>query len=258
MKHFYTIPFRFLSVIALALSLQSFHTFAADNPKTIPPKEVSDAAVQAAWQRRLPEYNSDNLPLGEVVMYLQQQFPEINFHLKAQHSSSGADPIDLQATSVRINRLRVVTLTEFLQVLELATERAIQITGKPGDRLVVFDSKIVEPPSRPVPIETRVFSLVKYLENRPPEDEARALALLDDVLAESGKMYAQASLNGHFNPRLNVHRGTKLLIVVGRPDELQLVEQIVTGLQGPATPRNVSSTVESEPKPTISGQPARR
>jgi hypothetical protein len=253
MKQFHTMPFRVLSTLLLVATLHAFQTDAADKPAPEPPKEVSEASVNAAWQRRIAEYTADNLPLDEVVKYLQDRFPELNFHLKVQQAPDAAERVDLPAVSVRINRLRNVTLAEFLEVLELATDSPIQITGKPGDRLVVFDSK-TSASTKPANLETRVFSLAKYLENRTHEEESVALAMLEDVLAEAGKMYAEASRSGSFNPRLNIHRGTKLLIVVGRPDELAVVEQIVRELQNPGGSHTVGSAPAGQPKaPAASG-----
>jgi hypothetical protein len=187
-----------------------------------------EADVRAAWERRVPDYTIDNLPLGEVVKQLQDQYREINFHMKAQQ---GPDAIDLSGTSVRVHRLRNVTLAEFLQVLEQATERPIQIVGKPGDRLVVFDSK-AGPVEAVQPIETRVLSLAEYIGQRDGNALRERLSEFYSVLEHACMTFESANKGKrHVKPTINFHEGTKLLIVVGRPDELALVQEIVSALQ---------------------------
>lgn len=248
---------RLLASLLLAMAPPSFPASGADKPADATPRPVSEVSVNEAWQRIIPEYTADNLPLGEIVKDLQNRFPELNFHLKVQRVPDTGERIDLGNIAVRISRLRNVTLAEFLKVLELSTEIPIQITGKPGDRLIVFDSGTVQQ-AKSNHIETRVFSLAKYLENRTPEEQAKALAVLENVIAEAGKMYAEASQSGGFNPRLNIHRGTKLLIVVGRPEELALVEHIVRELQSPEDSRRVAPAPDGQPRSPMPATPQRQ
>src|SRR5687767_13032529 len=73
------------SLVALLL-FASIPLNAADKPepKNAPAKQVAEPDASAAWQRRIPEFLSDNLPLGEIIRELRQRFPEINFLIKQQ------------------------------------------------------------------------------------------------------------------------------------------------------------------------------
>ena len=229
MKHLSTILNRGL----LALFLSSVgHLIAADAPETKPAKVVPEPNASAAWQRRIPDYFSDALPLNEIVVHLRQQYPEINFLIKQQTETE----IDVASITVRMT-VRAVTLQEFLRALEIAAERPIQITGAPDERLVVFESKSAAVavdaaglPLRPV-VQTRVFNISRYLE-RSNKEEKEALAELNDVLELTGVLLTEANRGARpFKPKLHIHRGTKLLIAVGSIEELNVIDQVVNSLQ---------------------------
>src|SRR5688572_16883160 len=93
-------------LLALLLSTAN-RSNAADTPEKKPARTVAEPNASFAWQRRIPEYNSDALPLGEVIQYLRQHFPEINFLIKQQGDTDG----DVGSISVRME-LRAVTLKE--------------------------------------------------------------------------------------------------------------------------------------------------
>jgi len=225
--------------------------------KQPPPIAVTAPDTSAAWQRRVAQITSDGLPLGEVIKLLRTLFPEINFLSKNQEMvSEGQAQVDVNAVSVHIAQLRAVTLEEILQALELATDRPITITGKPDDRLVVFEVKTVSAP-RPSIVQTRAFNLARYLdEGSAPE----RLKQVEDVISMAGQLQRDRASREHgrsvdYRPMLHFHSGTKLLIAVGRPDELEIVEQIVRELQGGGNQRTVPKGDENKP-PT--GAPAEK
>jgi hypothetical protein len=202
--------------------------------------KVAQPDAAAAWQRRLPELMADNLPLEEIVQELRRQFPEINFLLR----NPGDEPSDVGSVSVRMV-LRAVTLSEILKALELAASSPIQVTGVPDERLVVFEMKRVETGLPPAGIETRIFNLRTYLENRTQEEEAIALKQLEDVVRVTAIALANASSGQRLlNPQLKFHPSTKLLIVVGRPAEVQVVQEVVKELQGPSAMNKITSAPE--------------
>lgn len=221
----------------------------ADKPETrnIVVSKVAEPNVSAAWQRRIPEMVSDNLPLEEIIRLLRELFPELNFLINNQ---TGVDA-DIGSVSVKMV-LRAVTLQEILKALELAAGRPIQITGGPDERLVVFGTKAVDAAGMPLrlpPVETRVFNISKYLDNRPDKEAAIAMKELENVLHTAGAMLSEATRGERrFNPQLNLHRSTRLLIAVGRPDELHVIEQVVKELQGSSPANKVSSSPERELK----------
>ena len=205
---------------------------AADQP---PPKQTADAKVSEpnaadAWQRRIPEVRVDNLPLGEIIDRLRAEFPEINFIAKQQ----GAVDVDLNSIPVTL-RVRAVTLKEVLVALELAAQHPIRITGGPDDRLVIFEAKspaeiAATAPVQPV-VVTRIFNLTRYLAGRSSNEINEAMRELQEVLEITGAMIESSTGDKPLRPQLNLHRGTKLLIVVGQPEELAIVEQVVGELQ---------------------------
>ena len=202
--------------------------------------KVAQPDAAAAWQRRIPELMADNLPLEEIVKELRRQFPEINFLLR----NPGEEPTEVGSVSIRMV-LRAVTLSEILKALELAASSPIQVTGVPDERLVVFEMKRVETGLPPVGIETRVFNLRRYLESRSDEEEALALKQLEDVVHVTANALANASAGQRrLNPELKFHPSTKLLIVVGRPAEVQVVQEVVKELQGPSATNKIASPPE--------------
>ena len=242
--------------LLLLLLATSYDLSAADapQPKETAKKTVAEPNVSAAWLRRIPEVTSDNLPLGEIIQLLRRDFPELNFLIKQQSETD----VDVSSISVKMT-LRAVTLEEILKALELAADRPIQITRSPEDRLVIFENKpgpvAVDATGLPIQshVSTRVFNISRYLESRTDKEIATAMQEVQDVLQTVGRMYAETHQgNWKFNPRLNIHRGTKLLIAVGRPDELAVVEQVVMELQGGPAWEKMSATPE---RPTKASPP---
>lgn len=224
MKHLANYFGRALALLVLfAVAAQ-----AADKPaEPKSAKGFTEAEVNAAWERRMNEVMLDNMPLGEVVQQIRAQYPEINFHLRVR----GPESVEISGVTVRITKLRAVTLAEFIQVLELSTDRPIQVTAKPGTRLVVFDIKAEAADSVPA-LETRIISLAEYIGNRSGTEMDERMVQFDDVLERARTTVLQANQGKRdLHPTINFHRGTKLLIVVGRPDELALVQEVVSGLQ---------------------------
>jgi hypothetical protein len=185
-----------------------------------PPKGiVPPPDIQAAWKRRIPELNVDGWPVSEIVSQLRKQFPELNFIVTHGANEQG----------IRV-LLRSVTLDEILKGLEIAAEGQLQITRQ-DERLVVFDKPHAT--TEPRPASCRVFNLSNYLGNRVDKEAEAALKELNQALDSAWNMLATA--NGEQDttrkPMLNMHRGTKLLIAVGRPDDLEVIDQVVQQLQ---------------------------
>jgi hypothetical protein len=226
------------------------HVPAADKPEAAktPPKNVAAPDANAAWQRRLPELISDNLPLGEIIDKLRRDFPEINFVIKRQTDADGY----VSSASIFMV-LRSVTLPEILKAIELASDRPIQITGGPGgqdDRLVIFEKKPYDPSGMPTdsPVVTRVYNVSKYLTNRSDKEAAAALKEIEDVVRMAGRMTVETSNGARtFQPNLSIHPGTKLLIAVGRPDELMVIEQVIKELHNTPPTAKVPPKAEAAP-----------
>jgi len=180
-----------------------------------------DPAVQKAWERRLERVSFDELPIREVVKYLREKYPEINFVM-----NGGAADVQVKI------ELRSVTLGNILDALTFASNGNVRFDKKELRLVTVLGRE----PRKRVAAELRAFSLSRYLSGLSEEDTERALKELDDVLNSSWEMLQNTRLAGEeFSfPKLSIHRKTKLLIVVGQPEQLEAVEQIVTALQGAA------------------------
>ena len=220
-----------LTGLALAaFLLAAVNLIGADNTA---PKEVPEPSTAAAWERRLADFNSDNLPLDEIVKELRRKFPELNYIVKEKARSQ---PVSLM--------LRAVTLDEFLKALEAATDGRVHVIWPTnnGDRLIIFDkgrgSGTAIDPATGLPMPggeekiCRVFNLSKYLGRTSDKSIDAAIKEVVDSLETAWSMLRQANGDQEEIPKLNLHRGTKLLIAVGRREDLDILEQVVKELQG--------------------------
>jgi len=201
------------------------------------PKDVPEPSVAGAWQRRLAAVGFDGLPLSEVVNKLRQDFPELNFIVKEKARSEVVFLI-----------LRSVTLEEFLKAIEPATEGRVRVIWPTNtdDRLIIFDKgqRFTEvDPSTGLPTHygfgdqkiCRVFNLSRYLERATDKGIDAAIKEIVDSLETAWSMLREANGDQEDIPKLNIHRGTKLLIAVGRREDLDILEQVVKELQGSAS-----------------------
>lgn len=199
------------------------------------PKDVPEPSVAAAWQRRIADFRSDGIPLDELVNRLRMDFPELNFMVKEKARSEGVSA-----------QLRSVTLEEILKAIEPGTEERVRVIWPTNnnDRLVIFDkghgSRAAIDPATGLPMPgtadekaCRVFSLSKYLASRADKDADAAIKELREALENAWQMLRRANGQNIYDlPELSFHRGTKLLIAVGRPEDLSILEQLVKELQG--------------------------
>jgi hypothetical protein len=200
-----------------------------------PPAAEAEPSMANAWQRRIPELTSDGLPLEEIVKLLRQKFPEVNFLVKEKARSQSVALV-----------LRSVTLEEILTALGPATEDRVKVVWptNSSDRLVIFDR-----PAQPLQVDPntglpfpaagkkicRVYNVSDYLNSLPNTDMDKAIAEIQNVLETAWKMLRDANQDeDQALPTLSVHRGTRLLVAVGRPEDMIILEQVVMGLQGSA------------------------
>jgi hypothetical protein len=220
---------RLLMLVLLVLGAGMLH--AGDKP---PPGEATPD-TSMAWLRRIPELTLDNLPLDEIVKLLRQKFPEVNFLVKEKARSQSVALV-----------LRSVTLEEILTAIGPATEDRVKVIWPTNnsDRLVIFDR-----PAKPVQVDPntglpfpaagkkicRVYNVSDYLNSLPNTDVDKAIAEIQNVLEIAWRMLRDANQDeDQALPTLSVHRGTKLLVAVGRPEDMIILEQVVMGLQGSA------------------------
>src|SRR5262249_15188902 len=82
------------------------------------------------------------------------------------------------------------------------------------------------------------FSLARYLLGKSEDEANKAVAEVENMLELCWELLRDADRSSTKieAPRLNLHRGTKLLIVVGQPSQVEVVEQVIGQLQGGGVP----------------------
>jgi hypothetical protein len=176
--------------------------------------------IPETWQEKAPkDISFKNLPCGEVVRLLREYFPKMNFIV---------DP-ELDGETVQIEQLRNVTLEDILSALNLASRGAIRATPV-KDNIVSLQRGGVR--MRPEKM-CRPFGLSRYLSGKGDAGINEAMKDLQDALQTCWKMMSEANGSGGNagEPLMNLHKGTMLLLVVGTPEQLDVVSQVVGQLQ---------------------------
>ena len=233
---------RLLAAWILSTTLFTVCAMSADERQAPPPSKSPASDVSAAWKRRVPSLEIDNLPLSEVALMLRKQFPEVNFIV----------PENARDATVHLT-LRSAALDEILKAIELASEGRIRANYQKDqpDNLVGF--MVARAPVRQTPVICRVFSLASYLEGRNENDADRAIAQLYQVLEVAWEMTKKYERDVQA-PSLHIHGGTKLLIAVGREKELAVIEQVIRELQGSVSSTTIPTPSEDQNKPKASRQ----
>lgn len=196
-------------------------------------KSAADAANDSnPWLRRLPEVKFDGVPMSEVTKFLFTVFQSD----RDQHSSISfivrPDAADIPITL----HLRSVNLEDILEALELAA-LPLQIEVQDNKKNVVFgrrpDRRIKEfkkGESKPV---CRAYSLSRYLAGKSDKDVHAAMQEVESVVKDGWAImgFTDDEFEG-FRPRLQFHRGTKILILAGFPQALEAADQIINQLEG--------------------------
>jgi hypothetical protein len=134
-------------------------------------------------------------------------------------------------------KLRNVTSGQVLSALPFASEGAVELENLPDVEIVgvkaVMPPAVVGEDGLPIRPECRIFSLAAYLAGKDEKAGAAAIEQFHRSLNAAVEMLNNASPQARVKtPQLQVNPETKLLIAVGLPDDLAVVEQLVTALQG--------------------------
>lgn len=132
-------------------------------------------------------------------------------------------------------KLRNVTTQQVLSALTFASENSVELEELPDG---IVGVKATVPPQSvgenglPIRPECRIFSLAAYLAGKDERAGAAAIEQFHQSLDAAVRMLNNASpQTGVKVPQLQVNPETKLLIAVGMPDDLAVVEQLVGALQ---------------------------
>ncbi len=206
-------------LVAVGLLLPIYELKSQDSISVeVRPVENSNAGGRGDEEKRSNHVEFDSIPMGEVVRLLRREFSGVNFIVTER-----AEEIPVRM------ELRSVTLQNILNALMIATDYQIDIEEM-EDRLVAIRTNLPEP-EKPI---LRAFNLRDYLMGRNGKNSSTAYQDLDEVLhlAWAELQVADQRRNPMSIPRLMIHQKTQLLIAVGQSDQLQVIEQIVTALQG--------------------------
>lgn len=207
-----------LSTIALALGLAF----------------VAPAPAQQALEKQNPtdqfldQRPRDGIGVGftnrtyeEIAEALRDLFPGLNVVVEDRLRTQKSPEI----------KMRNVTLRGILTALETASSRIkIEVAA---DNVVTIRTLAGHQTENTKPI-LRTFNLSGYLAGQDVKARDIALVELRELLAESWGMLQDAdpSLSSTSPPSLRVHAGTQMLISVGTPEQLQVLEEIVYNLPG--------------------------
>lgn len=217
--------FTFAAVLLISPAL----LLAADPVKsTAPARENSAPAATASandpWQRKIAAFEIDGLPMSEVANLLadSKYFPEINFLV---------DPA-ARDMAVPLLKLRSATLDDIFTALNVSLQGALQV-NKINDRMVSFAYRTDPAEAGSKKPICRAFSLSRYLAGKTDKDVDIAMVGVESALNTCWEMLQRAdrSTTKPAAPQLNLHRATKLLIVVGDPEQIGVVEQVIGQLE---------------------------
>lgn len=166
--------------------------------------------------------------LQEAADFLAKQFEGANFVV----------PPNVARLRVTV-KLRNVTLDQALQAIAFATENRLQI-NQVAENVHGFSIADGQPGSAP---DERAMCRIFSLASAPafigiaPDKVNKMVTELNETLENAINMLRRAEPTSTVEtPPLQFHPSTKLLIAVGKPAELAIVEQLVMALGGGGSP----------------------
>ncbi|MDB6025894.1 MAG: hypothetical protein JWM68_2117 [Verrucomicrobiales bacterium] len=239
-----------MKTILNLLSISGCALLLLASPMSLPAQQQTNVVPQPsknrpsdAWQRRIKEIHFDGLPLGEVAKILQEQefFPEVNFVTEPE----------LNDLPISVSQLRSVGLEDIFNAIKIVTKGKVEI-NRLVDGMVTFTRTKL--PAGEAKAVCQAFSLNSYLAMRTPEQSAKALKELESAFDLCWNMLERANPNDPTGrPQFNIHSGTRLLIAVGSPEQMLVIEQVI-GQLGDAKTRFTDSLVP--PASTSTNKPA--
>lgn len=212
----------------------------------ISPKPVAPIFERTSpvWKKQVNDVEFDGIPMGEVIVWLRTEFPEVNF--------VSADDVD--AVPVKL-KLRSVTLDDIFTALSITSKGEIVINPMNEKMVSIFYRPTYGKEPTPKKI-SQAFSLAGYLSGLSPEETTKALKDLEDALAVSWKMLQKANPEDQNSqaPQLNLHAPTKMLIAVGDGEQLHVIDRFISQLERRPFPRVMAP--QPQPIPASTNKPA--
>jgi hypothetical protein len=181
--------------------------------------------MKSGTTNRIAQIRLDNVPLREMTDMLRNAFPGVNIIVTER---AATETVSLQ--------LKDVDLKGVMHGLVMASNGRLSVNSD--------DPKLIQIVSdAPAPVSSdaqlKVFNLSRYLNGLSEDQVKGALQQLEEVVELSASAYRQvrgltkeAGMERNFS---RFHAGTKLLIVAGPPEFVQVYETVVKELQGSET-----------------------
>jgi hypothetical protein len=133
-------------------------------------------------------------------------------------------------------QLRQITVENLCLIIPAATDGIVEATFD-RDAFLTFRPTVAIERTQPI---CRIMSLTPYLAGKPEKEVEKAIVELQDAVVQACRLLAKARRSGKLEqPEFSVHQSTRLLIVVGSPESVNIVEEVVNALSGGPVPGTI-------------------
>ena len=186
-----------------------------------PPATTPSATAPGELKEKRFSVEFNNTKLEPVMDIIRAQLPDLNIVVPPSLADAPVGPL----------KLRNINVEGLIRAIEAATDGRIH--GEfDGDAYLSFSATQNVPQPESV---CRVLSLQRYLTGKKGDEVKRAIEDLNEVVAMA-RDHLENARNGIQlkAPEFSVHPSTKLLIVVGSPESVAIVEEVVNAVSGGA------------------------
>jgi hypothetical protein len=184
-----------------------------------PPKPKTNSPIA---ERRI-DINLKDLTIAEAAEAFRQQWDGLNVIVPPSVADLQIGPL----------QLRQITVENLCLIIPAATDGIVEATFD-RDAFLTFRPTVAIERTQPI---CKIMSLTPYLAGKPEKDVEKAIVELQDAVVQACRLLAKARRSGRSEqPDFSVHQSTKLLIVVGSPESVNIVEEVVNALSGGPVP----------------------
>jgi hypothetical protein len=204
---------RFFSAIILAATLTA-PLFAQQQPKPNTNSPIAERRIDVTLKE---------LTLAEAAETFRQCWDGLNVIVPPSVADLQIGPL----------QLRQVTIENLCLIIPAATDGIVDATFD-RDAFLTFRPTVAIERTQPI---CRIMSLTPYLAGKPEKDAEKAIVGLQDAVVQACRLLGKVRRSGRLEqPEFSVHQSTKLLIVVGSPEAVNIVEGVVNALNGGPVP----------------------
>jgi hypothetical protein len=220
-----------LSTITLALGLAGLNPIQAQQPQPPANENATTAVPKNAWERQVAELVFVDETYEFIAGLLRHYFPEFNFIVEEGFQKEVAPAVAIRNSRIH-GILAALEASSPNTRAALVTDNIVSI----GPRTAAISTNTAKPDVQTFNVRGYLFTKTHHAKDESAREEAvdKALRELEQLVAESWSMLQEAdsSLRQTPPPRLRMHKGTQMLISVGNPDQLRVIEEIVNNLPG--------------------------